>query len=205
MPESLKLVAVASFSAVLVAVVGGPGRTATLLRGYVSQTHEQPSARPGSRSSKPELSGDASIGSFPTTYEGIWHCLTVVVDSSLESVPKGQQMESEIEFRRFPDGRVVARWNQPGWVESQAAVTAWSSSESQIDRTDYYYSDSINGSWAARSRDRFTQVAPDKMTSQSYIDQYLDGQFLGRYRTQSTLVRKSNDKNIASTPVSNGD
>lgn len=109
-------------------------------------------------------------------------------------------MESEIQFARTQDGRIVAKWNQAGWVESQANVTAWNTAEAQIDRTDYYYGEGFNGNWAARSRDRFAQVEQSKMMAQSYVDQYIDGRYIGRYRTKSTLYLQDSQRNVAVAP-----
>ena len=181
-----------------------PAESATLLKGYVSQDEQSPEA---SQAAQPAASPaiQPPIGMFapdscPAGYAGKWHCLTVVTDSAVDSVSAGQQLSSEIQFDQTAGGRIVARWNQPGWVESKSTITTWNASESMIDRTSYYYGEGLKGSWAARSRDRFTQIGKDQMVAQSYIDQYVDGQYLGRYRTKSVLVRQSSDDVALNTP-----
>lgn len=204
MLESLRAILTAITMCVIFVSAIAPGQTATLLRGYVNQTQEQAEAQDLAKteqaSTAKPLTGTVYSGSFPATYEGNWRCVTVVTDSTIESVPNGQQMESEIQFLRSHDGRILAKWNQAGWVESQANVTAWNATEAQIDRTDYYYGEGFNGNWAARSRDRFAQVDRAKMMAQSYVDQYIDGRFMGRYRTKSTLYRQDNQRDVAELP-----
>jgi len=97
------------------------------------------------------------------------------------------------------DGRVQARWNQPGWVETQtvACSSGKHHDEAKSDRTTYYFGDNAQGSWAARARDQFAQTAPDTITAKSYVDQYIDGQYVGRYRTISVLKRTTTDRSIA--------
>jgi hypothetical protein len=135
--------------------------------------------------------------SLPAAYEGSWRCLTVVTDSAVGAVSAGQKLESDVDFVRTADGRVVARWRQPGWTETQSSILTWSAREGQVDRTSYFYGERLNGAWAARARDRFTQVGDDKIVAQSYVDQYIDGQYLGRYRTKSVLVRTSGPGDLA--------
>jgi hypothetical protein len=131
----------------------------------------------------------ADLNSFPQAFEGRWRCVTIVTDSTLDTVERGNEMISEIQFQRSADGKVSAQWNQSGWREAAAAITAWSPTEAQIDRTDYYFGENADGTWGARSRDRFTQVDKWKIIGQSYVDQYKNGQYLGRYRTKSILYK----------------
>lgn len=137
--------------------------------------------------------------SFPANYSGRWQCVTKVVDSAVETVAVGTEMVSEVCFVEVPDGRVVARWVQPGWSETQASAMSWSSREAQTDRTSYYFGEGMNGSWASRSRDHFMQVGQDKLECKSYVDQYMDGRYIGRYRTISTLTRVGTVNTIAQT------
>lgn len=135
--------------------------------------------------------------SFPANYSGRWQCVTRVVDSAVDSVAVGTELKSEVCFVDVPDGRVVARWVQPGWTETQASAMSWSSREAQTDRTSYYYGEGMNGSWASRSRDHFLQVGIDRLECKSYVDQYLDGRYIGRYRTISILSRLGTVSTIA--------
>lgn len=165
-----------------------------LLRGYVSEEQELSEGR--ELSSRP-LAGSVRSDSLPISYEGTWHCVSRVTDSAVASVSLGQRMISDVEFVRKPDGRIVANWAQPGWTETQSSILTWSTSEGQVDRTNYYYRDKMNGAWAARSRDKFKQVGQDRIEAQSYVDQYIDGHYLGRYRTKSILVRTGSPVDLA--------
>ncbi|MCA9816862.1 MAG: hypothetical protein R3C24_14490 [Cyanobacteriota/Melainabacteria group bacterium] len=151
----------------------------------------QPTYRPGS---EPVSNGVPNLpaNSFPSTFLGRWHCVTEVVDSYVRDVGVGTKMVSEVKFSRKPDGRVVADWLQPGWTESQAFAVTWSDKEARVDRTCYYFADGMQGAWASRSRDHFIMQEPAKMVCKSYIDQYIDGRYLGRYRTVSVLTRLIN-------------
>lgn len=128
---------------------------------------------------------------FPKTFQGTWYVETTVVDSTLPAVSQGQVIGSEVVFYPTADGLIHARWNQPGWVETQSLAVAFNGVEAKADRTTYFFGDNMHGSWAARARDQFIQLGPDQISAKSYVDQYLDGQYLGRYRTESTLKRTS--------------
>ncbi len=126
---------------------------------------------------------------FPRSFEGSWKCETLVTDSGVDTVPAGSKLLSDVQFARLADGRIVARWNQPGWTETQANAMTFNAKEARVDRTSYYFGDGVNGAWAARSRDHFVQINADTIAVKSYVDQYIDGQYVGRYRTASMLHR----------------
>ncbi len=126
---------------------------------------------------------------FPRSFEGTWKCETLVTESGVDTVMAGSKLVSDVQFARTADGRIVARWNQPGWTETQANAMTFNAKEARVDRTSYYYGEGVNGAWAARSRDHFVQIGPDTIAVKSYVDQYIDGQYVGRYRTASMLHR----------------
>lgn len=180
-----------------------------VLHGYLEHQAEQtaPIATPAQASnpapnstpSSDSISGAAETlmpESYPTGYQGSWRCVTTVVDSGVQTIPTGQVMLSDVTFAKQPDGRVTAAWTQPGWTESTSSVTAFSSTEARVDRTNYFVSKDLEQSWAARSRDQFTQTSRQSITAKSYVDQYVDGQFVGRYRTTS-LLQKAPGSDIA--------
>lgn len=153
--------------------------------------------RPSQVAQPPSVS-KPTTNSFPATYQGAWYCQTTVVDSTLPAVLQGQVIGSEVVFFLSKDGGIHARWNQPGWVETQSQAITFNGTEAKADRTTYYFGDNMQGSWAARARDQFAQTGPDIISAKSYVDQYLDGQYLGRYRTVSVLKRSSTSQNMAS-------
>jgi hypothetical protein len=138
-----------------------------------------------------------TANSFPASYQGAWYCETTVIDSTLPAVAKGQVIGSEVVFYSSKDGTIHARWNQPGWVETQSQAITFNGTEAKADRTTYYFGDNMQGNWAARGRDQFAQTGPDAISAKSYVDQYMDGQYLGRYRTVSVLKRTGLGQNMA--------
>lgn len=124
--------------------------------------------------------------SFPQTFAGWWKCVTVVVDSAVSTIPVGQRVESAISFEQLRDGRVIERWEQPGWTETASNVTPISTVEVALERTNFYRRD---GRWAAHSRDRYLQIDANRIAADSQVEQFVDGQFLGRYQTKSMLYR----------------
>lgn len=159
---------------------------ATLLRGYVCQ-YEEINQAINYSAARQGISVDSR--SLPRTYEGTWRCVSIVTDSAVAAVKAGQEIISQVCFAQRADGAIMAKWIQPGWTETQTTAFSWSCTDSQLDRTNYYYNQGLSGAWAARSRDYFTQVSNNQIVAQSYVDQYIDGQYLGRYRTKSILVR----------------
>lgn len=161
---------------------------ATMLHGHAE---EMAVSQPTVSVSEHKLSVSSIPNSFPATFAGIWRCETTVVDSGVSTILPGQKSVSEISFKHAPDGRTVASWAQPGWTEAEASQVSFSAEKARVDRTNYYWADGVQGAWAARSRDDFTRVSENQMISKSYIDQYIDGQYVGRYRTTSVLYRIS--------------
>lgn len=129
---------------------------------------------------------------FPMSYRGTWSCETTITESTLGTVIPGTVVHSEIAFVPLGDGRIQAKFNQPGWVDNQTLAVAFNGNEAKADRTSYYFGENSQGQWAARTRDQFRQDGPAVITARSYVDQYMDGQYLGRYRSVSVL-RKTGD------------
>ena len=136
---------------------------------------------------------------FPRAYQGTWHCVTTVTDSAVSMVIPGTVTQCNVEFKRDTEGLVQANWSQPGWTESQRTVVAFSATEAQMDRTAYYWADGAGGAWATRSRDSFTLTAANSLVSNSNVDQYVDGQYAGRYRTSSVFT-KTDGQSTAMVP-----
>lgn len=178
---------------------------AALLTGYVSQTGAVEQERVMSASVSDNMSSTRP-DSFPNEMQGGWQCVTVVIDSLVDSVPVGQKMVSRVDFVKTKDGRVVARFLQPGWTEAQESVSTMGTNKYQVDKTNYYYGPNSNGSWAARSRDRYQILEKNRMITESEVDQYADGCYMGRYRTRSTLVRlNTGTENVAAAPMPDPD
>ena len=172
-----------------------PAQAATL-HGYVSDTTDSASTRVLNASVQ-EAVAPARTDSFAPELQGTWECVSTVIDSLVDTVQPGQQVVSRLNFVKVDDGRIMARFQQPGWTETQASVTANSTASYVMDKTNYFYGDQTNGGWAARSRDHYQVVDMNKMVSESEVDQYVGGQYVGRYRTRSLLVRIGGFENVA--------
>lgn len=180
------------------ALFGALPANATLLHGYVNNGNLAEQHQKLIETSKNESAAVRRADSFPTDLQGAWHCTTVVIDSLVGTVPVGQKVVSRVDFVRSDDGRVVARFQQPGWTEAQTSVTAFSSTQFQMDKTNYYFGDNMSGAWAARSRDRYQLLELNRMIAESEVDQYIDGRYVGRYRTRSTMIRMNSGlQNVA--------
>jgi hypothetical protein len=166
-----------------------PDASARFLHGYLKKDRSQASTTDGAT---------VQASSFPSTYEGIWRCQSTVIDSQINIVAEGHKLVSVIRFLRDPNGRLTAQWVQPGWNETQASVQKFSESEAKLERTNIYSGDG-NSNWATRSQDVFTQIDDATMVAQSEVDQYMDGRYIGRYRTESILSRITQPEDLSST------
>lgn len=172
------------------AVSLAPDASARFLHGYLKKDRAAASTTDGAQQLQPS--------SFPSTYEGLWRCQSTVIDSQINIVPTGHKLTSVIRFVKNANGRLIAQWVQPGWNETQTSVQKFNESEAKLDRTNVYSGDG-NSSWAARSQDVFTQIDDATMVAQSEVDQYMDGTYIGRYRTESILSRITQPEDLSST------
>lgn len=175
---------------------------AVLLQGYLQdeQSSGQELVPVASEIAPPaaSFSLDSTLArdSFPNSFAGTWKCLTVVIDSAVASVEIGSRLESQVEFSRGEDGKVLAHWSQPGWTEAAMSVTALNDHEADLNRTNMYVLPAAgNSSWTAKSSDHYLQFEADQIAAVSSVDQFVNGEYLGRYRTKSLLVR------IAQSPL----
>lgn len=134
-----------------------------------------------------------TVDSFPQSFAGAWRCVTVVVNSSVNFIPVGQRVQSQVAFVKRKDGKVVAHWDQAGWTESNVNITPVSEQEASLERTNYLLKHGAQSNWAARSRDHYLKLDADRIAAESSIDQYMDGQLLGQYQTRSMLYRLQGD------------
>jgi hypothetical protein len=129
-----------------------------------------------------------SQDSFPRSFVGYYRSVTLVVDSGVTSVPVGQRVESQVGFLPQRDGRIVARWDQPGWTEAQENIMPVSDHEAELERTNYFIEQGPNG-WAAHSHDHYLKIDDNRIAASSEVEQYIDGRYLGKYATKSMLYK----------------
>ncbi|MBX9880096.1 MAG: hypothetical protein K2Y22_16680 [Candidatus Obscuribacterales bacterium] len=188
MASTRKLASIALLLTLAVSIA--PDASARFLHGYLKKDRAAASTTDGAQQLQPS--------SFPSTYEGLWRCQSTVIDSQINIVPPGHKLTSVIRFVKNTNGRLIAQWVQPGWNETQTSVQKFNESEAKLDRTNVYSGDG-NSSWAARSQDVFTQIDDATMVAQSEVDQYMDGVYIGRYRTESILSRITQPEDLSST------
>ncbi len=170
---------------------------ANLLHGYVQKDADNSTSLNNEIAKPDESKANKSekfpkSNSFPNEYLGTWNCITTVTASSVPIVEIGHKTYSNINFAFDKSQNIIAKWNQPEWTESQSAITSFNNQESQVERTNYYWGENMQGSWATRSKDAFRQVNPNYMMATSEVDQYYQGQYIGRYKTESILCRTTN-------------
>ncbi len=182
----------------LVVILGSSNAESRLLQGYVKKDNtsefslNRQSPTLDNTQSKTSVNYPLS-NSFPKQYLGTWNCVTTVVNSSVNIVEIGNKTISTIVFQEDKDSNIIANWNQPQWTQSQSNIVAFNDQESQVERTNYYWGENMQGAWATRSKDTFKQVNPSYMTADSEVDQYYQGQYIGRYKTQSVLYKANTD------------
>lgn len=183
--KALQSLALASFAALSV----NPAQAVTLA-GHLEQNYAA-ITRGANLTSNASLNASVQNDCFPESYEGNWRCDTVVTDSAVQTVIPGQKVQCEVRFVKDSAGKVVSVWNQDGWTEGQSTVKAFNTLEAQMDRTSFQNNQSSEGMWAARARGNFTQVNGAAIIAHSVVDQYIDGQYVGRYHTTSILRREN--------------
>ncbi len=171
--------------------ITAPIAQSTTLAGHLEQL--QPATMGGAT----QRVGLSRTDCFPEAYAGDWQCETVVTDSAVATVLPGQRVLSEVAFQRDASGAIVSTWKQDGWMDGQSSVTAFNTSEAQMDRTSYYVAGGNESMWAARARGQFTQLTPYTIVGKTVVDQYIDGQYVGRYHTTSILRRERPDTSVA--------
>lgn len=173
-----------------------PALAGPLLHGAVEESRELPTGEIG-QAEISETLAELKPDSFPVSFVGNWQCVSIVVDSVVPGVIAGQQISSQMSFLPDSTGKVTAFWNQPGWTETQCDVSAYNARQFKSERTNFFQGDGTSRAWAARSRDEYTVQTVDQLVAFSEVEQYLDGRFLGRYRTKSVLVRACKPDNLA--------
>ena len=168
-----------------------------LLRGYVKEDTACNRPLPANISVTTPLNACQEQQDPLARFAGTWQSITTVTDSLISTVEAGQRVVSTMEFARSNEGHLYAKWQQPGWREAHSAVTITAANNFVIDRTSYYLGDRTAGSWATRSRDQYSLVDGNKILASSEVDQYLDGRYLGRYTTQSVLLKVSDATSVA--------
>lgn len=207
-----------SLGALAILIIGNPCQPASsmVLSGHLEHSQEaeenkqsnntgaqsglQSKSQGGQRQKPSTVQPGASTlnpNTFPASYVGTWSCETTVTESTVSTVEPGLVIKSDITFYPTQDGRVQAHFNQPGWIDNQCMAVTFNTNEAKSDRTSYYFGENSQGSWAARTRDQFKLINSDLISARSYVDQYLDGQYIGRYRSVSQLKRLSDTKHVA--------
>lgn len=128
-----------------------------------------------------------SVKTYGPDFTGTWSSQTRVADSSVEAVPVGTEVSSQIRFARKADGNLAIMWEQNGWTDSCEQLRTVSDHEAIMCRTNQGVGD--NAGCIEQSHDYYRQITRNTIMASSYVDVYQDGSYLGRYQTYSTLQR----------------
>ncbi len=178
-------------------ILGGvaPPVQSMILRGYVSEGRlacvQQGLVR------RHKALAQVKTDCLPESYLGRWQCLTVVTASGVAVAVAGQSVVSEIEFVRQEDGRITAAWQQAGWTETNSQVKRIDALSAIISRVSQYQGPGRNRGMICHCWDSFVQTDREHMAAESYVDQWVEGQYQGRYQTRSVLSRVSGSSSLS--------
>lgn len=180
--DSIVKGAIATFTTTLMAFTAPAN--ATILKGQVT-TNDTQSTQPGLAMSASATNESAQA----KVVAGGWNCTSQVVASSCPTVSPGTVIESFIHYLRNTQGAVVQNWQEPGWTPAASAIfklsdwTFATQKESSIQ--------TAQGRVTARSQEKLKVVNPNTMVAESTVHQYLNGQFIGPYKTNSVMHKVS--------------
>lgn len=128
-----------------------------------------------------------SAQSYDPRLFGTWQVKTVVVDSHCKYVDEGAESFSKLNFS-LVDGKLSPTWFGHNWnlVENKMFKLednnklVWVRENSLVKNNKF---------WIARSQDLFDIHQNNSITATSYISQYLNGKYVGDYKTRSYLKR----------------
>lgn len=172
-------------AAITIFVISGQAANAAVLRGGV-QVND---VLPAQQNNTFALSAEQRIVLQKEIIEGTWNCISNVVASTCPAVMPGTVVHSLIGYLRTTQGALVQQWNEAGWTPAVTPVLKFT--ESSITTTKISNMQGIGGGWTARSQEHLKLVDQHTMVAESVVDQYLNGQFVGRYKTSSVLKKNS--------------
>jgi hypothetical protein len=121
--------------------------------------------------------------------EGVWQSSTQVTGSTVPSIMPGTVVQSMVQYSRDAKGDLVESWCEEGWTPSSASVVKL---DNAVMTTSHVSTQGgRGGSWSARTHDVFRMVSPNTMVGESIVDQYINGQLAGQYKTSSILRKAS--------------
>ena len=128
-----------------------------------------------------------SAQSYDPRIFGTWEVKTVVVDSNCRYVSTGEESLSKLNFSLI-DGKLTPTWFGHNWnlVDNKMFKLE------ENDRLLWVRDNSLvkeRKFWLAHSEDVFNIESPNYITAQSKIDQYLNGNYVGNYKTVSYLKK----------------
>lgn len=158
---------------------------AVMLHGSV-QTADFTSAQPMPLAAS--LSANQQRAARASILEGTWQCVSQVVASNVPGVAPGNVVQSAMQYSLDRTGNMVGHWQQDQWSPASSAVVKIDSDLLTSSR------ESVNAgaggrAWSARSHDMYKIIAPNKMLAQSIVEQFVNGQFVGKYKTASILQK----------------
>lgn len=123
---------------------------------------------------------------------GQWEMHTKVIWSDCDYVPEGSETKSEISILDI-NGKLFPEWNANEWqLVRNSAI-------------DFHYNDSLHWEreskleqdgdyWFVRTINDFNFDQEGKLIAKGVVKQYLNGEFVGTYVTESTLIKNQSTK-----------
>lgn len=182
----------------VVAMVQFSSASAMMLTGHVQSNYTAGGSVENSvqANSQPfAMQAQESAEQTAARFQGTWKCLTTVVSSNVPSIAPGTKVSCALTFQTLNDGQVKAAWEQKGWTSSETTVGKCSNGALHLSHTNHF-----SRGWAAHAEDYAKVTSPTTMVSQSVVDQYIDGQLAGQYKTQSQLVKVGGSMQVANYP-----
>lgn len=134
----------------------------------------------------------ASKSEIRSQLVGDWDMHTKVTWSDCDYVPEGSESKSEISILDI-NGKLFPEWDANEWqlVRNGAIDFAYDDSfhwerESKLEQDGDY--------WFVRTINDFNFDENGKLVAKGVVKQYLNGEYVGTYMTESTLIKNQSAK-----------
>lgn len=120
---------------------------------------------------------------------GTWKIKSIVTESSCPYVIVGSTTQSKLKIELDENKNLKALWEGGNWTNSDGQIKILSINEILSERITFLNSN--NNSWKAILTDHLYLNDNENhiMHSETHVKQYKNGEFVGNYKTHSTLTK----------------